>query len=69
MSLCRLNNVKHKEIIDDMVKKGFLERKEESWGSKIILKYKISKYGMDILQQVLEPYEELFPREDRDDRS
>ncbi|WP_428325575.1 winged helix-turn-helix domain-containing protein [Nitrosopumilus sp.] len=64
MSICGLNNVKHKGILDDMVAKEILEKTEEAWGSKTIFKYKVSQKGQDILRAVLEPYEELFPRED-----
>ncbi|WP_420546601.1 hypothetical protein [Nitrosopumilus sp.] len=64
MSICGLNNVKHKGILDDMVTKEILEKTEEAWGSKTIFKYKVSKKGQEILRAVLEPYEELFPRED-----
>ena len=64
MSICGLNNVKHKEILEDMVKKQMLNRVEESWGSKTIFKYSISEKGREIFKAVLEPYEELFPRED-----
>ena len=37
MSYCGLNNVKHKEILDDMVRKGLINRMEENWGSKVII--------------------------------
>lgn len=67
MSYCGLNNVKHKGILDDMVKKEMLVRIEEPWGSKSIIKYSISQKGNDILKAVLEPYEELFPRKDADE--
>jgi predicted transcriptional regulator len=62
MSYCGLNNVKHKEIIDDMVEKELISRTEESWGSKTIIKYKVSEKGRAILREILEPYEALFPR-------
>jgi predicted transcriptional regulator len=62
MSYCGLNNVKHKEIIDDMVGKGLMTRFEEPWGNKTIIKYKLSEKGREILNEVLEPYEPLFPR-------
>jgi predicted transcriptional regulator len=62
MSYCGLNNVKHKEILDDMVKKEMINRVEETWGSKLIIKYKVSLKGQIILKEILEPYEELFPR-------
>jgi predicted transcriptional regulator len=62
MSYCGLNNVKHKEILDDMVKKGMISRTEEAWGNKTIIKYKASEKGREILREILEPYEEFFPR-------
>jgi predicted transcriptional regulator len=67
MSYCGLNNVKHKEILDDMVKKEMLIRTEEPWGNKSIIKYKVSDKGSEILKEVLEPYEELFPRKEKED--
>jgi predicted transcriptional regulator len=66
MSYCGLNNVKHKEILDDMVRKVMINRTEEAWGSKTIIKYKISEKGREILREVLEPYEEFFPRSETD---
>ena len=68
MRICGLNNVKHKEILDDMVDKGFLERREDIQGNKTALKYKISQKGLNILKVILEPYEELFPRKDLHDK-
>lgn len=62
MSYCGLNNVKHKEILDDMVKKGLINRMEENWGSKVIINYKVSERGRLILNEILAPYEELVPR-------
>ena len=62
MSYCGLNNVKHKEILDDMVRKGLISRMEENWGSKVIINYKVSERGRLILNEILAPYEELFPR-------
>lgn len=62
MSYCGLNNVKHKDILEDMVKKDMINKSEEAWGSKIIIKYKISEKGRQILREILGPYESLFPR-------
>ena len=67
MTICGLNNVKHKGILDDMVKKNLITRKEEPWGNKVIIKYVVSEKGRDILKQLLEPYEELFPRKESED--
>jgi predicted transcriptional regulator len=63
MSYCGLNNVKHKAILDEMMEKGMIMRFEEPWGKKTIIKYKVSEKGRAILQEILEPYEVLFPRE------
>jgi predicted transcriptional regulator len=68
VSYCGLNNVKHKGIIDDLVEKELIARMEEPWGNKTIIKYKLSEKGRDILRQILEPYEALFPRSQRDDQ-
>ncbi len=62
MSYCGENNVKHREILDDMVKKGLIDKIKEKWGSKSIIKYKASERGRLILNEILSPYEELFPR-------
>ena len=62
MSYCGLNNVKHKDILEDMVKKDMINKSEEAWGSKIIIKYRISEKGRQILREILGPYESLFPR-------
>jgi predicted transcriptional regulator len=67
MSYCGLNNVKHKEIIDDLVEKELITRMEESWGSKTIIKYRVSEKGRAILREILDPYETLFPRSEKID--
>jgi len=67
MSICGLNNVKHKGILDGMVNKQMIERKNEAWGSKNIYKYKIAEKGKILLEEILERYEDLFPREDGED--
>ena len=62
LSYCGLNSVRHKGILDEMVKSDLITRAEESWGNKTIIKYKVSEKGKTILRELLEPYEELFPR-------
>ena len=66
MSYCGLNNVKHREIIEEIVKKEIILRTEEAWGNKTIIKYKASEKGRQILREILEPYEEFFPRSEID---
>ena len=64
LSYCGLNSVRHKEILDEMVNSELIMRTQESWGNKTIIKYKVSEKGKTILKELLEPYEELFPRSD-----
>jgi len=66
MSYCGLNNVKHREIIEEMVRKEIILRAEEAWGNKIIIKYRVSEKGRQILREILEPYKEFFPRSETD---
>lgn len=68
ISICGLNNVKHKGILDSMVTKQLIERREEPWGNKTIYKYRISEQGKTVLRDILQRYEDLFPREDAEDR-
>jgi predicted transcriptional regulator len=63
LSYCGLNIVKHKGILDDMLEKGLIERNEEPWGKKTIIKYKVSPKGHEFCKLILEPYEEMFPRD------
>lgn len=68
MSYCGLNNVKHRDIIDELVEKGLITRIEEPWGSKKIIKYSASEKGKALAREILEPYEALFPRSATDDQ-
>ena len=65
ISYCGLNMKKHREIILDMEQKGLLKKSSEPWGSKTIIKYKVTPTGLDFYRMVLEPYEKMFPRRTR----
>jgi predicted transcriptional regulator len=62
MSYCGLNNVKHKVLLDEMVEKGLIVRSEEPWGTKKIIRYRVSDKGRELVRMILAPYETLFPR-------
>ena len=68
MSYCGLNNVKHKDIIDELVEKGLIARIEEPWGARKIIKYRASEKGRELAREILEPYEALFPRSEVEER-
>ena len=47
-------------------KKGILNRLEEKWGTKTITKYKVTQKGREFCQMILEPYEDMFPRKEKE---
>jgi predicted transcriptional regulator len=68
LSYCGLNLVKHKGILESMEGKGVIKRTEEPWGSKKIIKYSVTEKGREFCRKKLEPYEELFPRKEREEQ-
>ena len=65
LSYCGLNLVKHKDILEDMEAKGIIQKTEEPWGNKKIIKYRVTEKGKQFCRQILEPYEEMFPRREQ----
>lgn len=61
-SFCGLNISKHKEILDNLEQNEMIKRMEETEGKRIITIFKVTNKGMDFCQEILEPYEKLFPR-------
>ena len=66
LSYCGLNLAKHKKIIDEMTQKELIERSEKMWGSKTIVNYKITEKGKEFYRIILEPYEKMFPRSNKE---
>ena len=62
LSYCGLNLKKHKELLDEMEKKGLIATNEVYRGKKRILTYRITGTGIQFCKKILEPYEEMFPR-------
>ena len=62
LSFCGLNLKKHKPILDDLESNGMIDRKEESLGKRIIAKYRPTQKGIEFCRNILEPYENIFPR-------
>jgi predicted transcriptional regulator len=62
LSFCGLNPVKHRDILDDMERKGILTRTEERRGNKTVIIYRVTEKGKQFCEMILEPYERMFPR-------
>lgn len=60
--------MKHKDILESLEQKGFIKRTEIPWGSKKVIKYSVTEKGRQLCKMVLEPYEEIFPRSEKNVR-
>lgn len=65
LSHCGLNIGKHREIFDTLERKGFIIKTETTWISRRILKYSVTDKGLELFKKILEPYEEMFPRNEK----
>ena len=64
LSYCGLNLTKHRSILDSLQRKGFINRIDQPWGNKKIIKYSVTENGRNFCRKILDPYEDLFPRKD-----
>jgi|GEM_PF-150176 len=69
LGYCGLNLTKHKVLFDSLERKGFIKKTEIPWGSKKMIRYSITSKGADLFKIILEPYEEMFPRKQKQDAS
>ena len=65
LSYCGLNLAKHKDILDDLEQKEIILRVTTFRGDQKIIKYKVTEKGLDFCSRVLNPYEEMFPRKEK----
>ncbi|MFB5628432.1 MAG: hypothetical protein ACE5RR_00695 [Nitrosarchaeum sp.] len=61
-SFCGLNISKHKIILDNLESNELIQREEVTEGKRIITIFKVTQKGMNFCHEIIEPYEELFPR-------
>lgn len=52
-----------------MVVQQMIEKKEEHRGKKTVYIYSISEKGKNLLEDVLQKYENLFPRDEGDEKN
>lgn len=62
MSFCGLNLKKHKPILDDLEANGLVARVERTLGKRTVAICRPTHQGIDFCQNILEPYEKMFPR-------
>jgi predicted transcriptional regulator len=62
LSFCGLNLKKHKPILDDLESNGMIKKTEVTLGKRLITKYSPTQKGIEFCKNILEPYENIFPR-------
>ena len=61
-SNCRLNLKKQKYNLDDLEANELISRSEIQFGKRIVTVYETTQKGIEFYREILEPYEEMFPR-------
>ena len=61
-SFCGLNITKHKQILDNLEQNEMIQRVEIKEGKRIITIFKVTHTGMIFCNEIIEPFEKLFPR-------
>jgi predicted transcriptional regulator len=62
VSFCGLNLKKHKSILDSLESNNMISSEGRTLGKRIITIYKPTQKGIEFCRNILEPYENMFPR-------
>ena len=69
VSYSGLNLKKHKHIIDELESHGIISKTVLQDGKRTVTIYKATAKGMEFCRNIIEPYEDLFPRKTKTDDS
>ncbi|TBR12088.1 MAG: hypothetical protein EPO62_00565 [Candidatus Nitrosotenuis sp.] len=69
VSYSGLNLKKHKHIIDELESRQIITKSVLQDGKRSITIYKVTAKGMEFCRNIIEPYEDLFPRKTSSDAS
>ena len=64
-SFCGLNISKHKDILDSLQENEMIQSEELLEGKRKITIFKATQKGMEFCNQIIAPYEKLFPRKEK----
>lgn len=65
LSFCGLNLTKHRIILEDLETHEMIKREERVMGKRTIAIFKVTQKGLEFCRNILEPYENLFPRKSK----
>jgi len=69
LSYCGLNLTKHRSILEDLESHQMITREEKIMGKRTVTFYKVTPNGIEFCHNILNPYENLFPRKKQKDES
>ena len=62
LTFCGLNLTKHRNILDELESHGMIKREERVLKKRTVVIFKATPKGLEFCRNILEPYENLFPR-------
>lgn len=62
-SFCGLNITKHRKILGDLETNGLITMHKQNVGKRVTTMYCITAKGYDFCKSILNPFEEMFPRD------
>jgi len=63
ISFCNLNLKKHRSVLDELEFNALISRSESAVGHRTMIIYKPTLKGIEFCNRIIEPYEEMFPRQ------
>lgn len=63
LSFCGLNLTKHRVILEELEKNELITKKQTSEGKRTVTIYRPTQKGLGFCRDIIQPYEDLFPRE------
>jgi predicted transcriptional regulator len=65
ITFCALNLSKHRQILEELESKGLIKRETSTLGKRKISIFKVTPRGIEFCRDILTPYENMFPRNDK----
>jgi predicted transcriptional regulator len=67
ISFSGLNLKKHRCILDELEVNGLIQKSESPFGKRMVIVYKPTHKGIEFCRSILEPYERIFPRKEKNE--
>lgn len=65
LSFCGLNLTKHRSILNELEKNGLITKSQSVDGKRTVTIYQSTQKGINFCREIIQPYEDLFPRESK----